>query len=783
MLAVLFGLTGGSVMIAAAGARRTDTSYERLLSQSRAYDVEVQNVGSDDNAILDRVGALPQVEEYSRIVFVPAMKAQRAGSKQPFSWDVTGIAMVDPNLGRTIEIPRLISGRLPDLSAPSEVVVNESFVRARAVGVGDEFSLQLATIEEVLQLFEGRPPIPTGPFVTLRIVGVWRVPHDVSIGEREGFMVMTPAFFKEYEPRAATLWGMFARLRNGTADTDAFIEATREIGAEEDLSIRPQAFQLAKVDRALGVQSSALWILAVVIALGGAFILGQALGRWIQIGADDHPMLRALGMSPVHRSAALVLPAVAIGFGAAAPALVVGLLGSLLVPVGLARTIEPNVGVFADAPVLLVGSAISFMFVVVVAGIAGSRLTGRRVSAGDERVSRASRVADALARGGFSPPVVTGVRLALEPGRGRNAVPVRSVLMGATLSIAAVVAAFLFGRSLELMTSAPAAYGWNWDYVGPGGEDPEFVDEVQQKLVASKEIGEISRVQLKTISFEGDEIDTIAFTPLKGSVLPSLLEGAYPATDDEIALATKTMRSAGVGVGDQARLPGSAEACGGEEAEGCPLTLRVVGRIVFWGEDADPDDGAMLTEQGQARIRGSEGFADFLIRIPSEGNAEATERAIRDVTGADALPPRIPTSIANLDRVRSMPVALAALLAALALATLVHALVTCVRRRARDLAILKTLGLVRRQVIGTVACQGTTMIGVALVVGLPLGVMAGRLAWAQVADRMGVKTFHALDLATLALGSLAVLVLANVVSWLPGRIAARVRPAVVLRSE
>jgi predicted lysophospholipase L1 biosynthesis ABC-type transport system permease subunit len=52
-----------------------------------------------------------------------------------------------------------------------------------------------------------------------------------------------------------------------------------------------------------------------------------------------------------------------------------------------------------------------------------------------------------------------------------------------------------------------------------------------------------------------------------------------------------------------------------------------------------------------------------------------------------------------------------------------------VRRRRRDLAILKILGFRRRQVAGAVAWQATSCTMAALALGLPLGVAAGR--WAR----------------------------------------------------
>jgi hypothetical protein len=72
-----------------------------------------------------------------------------------------------------------------------------------------------------------------------------------------------------------------------------------------------------------------------------------------------------------------------------------------------------------------------------------------------------------------------------------------------------------------------------------------------------------------------------------------------------------------------------------------------------------------------------------------------------------------------------VPVALSGLLALNAAGTMAQTLASSTRRRRRDLAILKTLGFVRRQVRHAVAWQATTIVAIALLIGLPAGV-AGR---------------------------------------------------------
>src|SRR5205814_10346245 len=103
--------------------------------------------------------------------------------------------------------------------------------------------------------------------------------------------------------------------------------------------------------------------------------------------------------------------------------------------------------------------------------------------------------------------------------------------------------------------------------------------------------------------------------------------------------------------------------------------------------------------------------------------------------------------------------------------------------RRRDLAVLKTLGFSRRQVGATIAWQATTLVAVSLLVGIPLGIAGGRWAWAFFANRLGVGPEVVLPVLAVALVVPVALALANLIAALPGRSAARTRPAMVLRTE
>ena len=95
-----------------------------------------------------------------------------------------------------------------------------------------------------------------------------------------------------------------------------------------------------------------------------------------------------------------------------------------------------------------------------------------------------------------------------------------------------------------------------------------------------------------------------------------------------------------------------------------------------------------------------------------------------------------PSNIKDYAQVRDTPLVLGAVLALLAVGTLTHALLTSVHRRRRDLAVLKTLGLLRSQMLGVVFWEASAL-AAALLTGLPLGVVADRWAWALFAASAG----------------------------------------------
>jgi hypothetical protein len=95
--------------------------------------------------------------------------------------------------------------------------------------------------------------------------------------------------------------------------------------------------------------------------------------------------------------------------------------------------------------------------------------------------------------------------------------------------------------------------------------------------------------------------------------------------------------------------------------------------------------------------------------------------------------------VANASGMGSQPLALALGLAAAAVLSLALTVLASVRRQRRELALLKTLGMTRRQLRSIVAWQTSVILVVTAVVSVPLGIAAGRWAWEAPA---GAASWH-----------------------------------------
>ncbi|HXZ75086.1 MAG TPA: FtsX-like permease family protein, partial [Streptosporangiaceae bacterium] len=616
-------------------------------------------------------------------------------------------------------------------------------------------------------------------------------------------ILATPALWHRLGPAYLGFDGAYVRLRLGTTVGDfgrrAQSLARRFPRTGGQIFVADEGTQAATVQRAIRPEAIALALFALVLAVTMLLIVGQAAVRQLGAAAADHPTLAAVGMTRAQLTAAGLAEVGTAGAVGAVAAVAIAVAASPLMPVGLARLAEPDPGVSVAGTVLTAGAVAIVVLLLAWTAWPAWRLASVRAAGPANAPSRAgghSRLAASLASVGAPVTVTTGARFALDPGSGRAAVPVRSTLAGATLSVLAVTAAFTFGASLLQLVHTPARYGQAWD----AAIDLQFVAitpaQARHLLGHARDVVGWSFGDHGIIGIGGTLVPAIGVAPGRGPLLsPTLLQGHPPRTARQIVLGTSTLSRLGMQVGDPVTVT-----IGGRR-----LRDRIVGRAVFpnfgqgsftptdLGEGAETTAAVMQpTDGAEGQEAGGPAFQFMLLRFAAgQRGAAGAARLQRSLAGfcqtvqqsTCVITDQRPNGVTNFARIDGIPEVLALLLAVLGVAVLGQLMVVSGWRRRRDLATLKTLGLVRRQVQATVAWQATILTGLALLAGLPLGVAVGRWAWALFTSGLGVPPGALVPVPFVLLMIPAALLAASAVAYWPARAAARLSPARVLRAE
>ena len=559
------------------------------------------------------------------------------------------------------------------------------------------------------------------------------------------------------------------RLHHGDADVDSFMHRLAELAPGQQIETS-SGVEFQAIDRSLSVQANALRIVALLVGIVLLLVLGQVLVLLGFAPAVDNDTFRALGVTRRQLRALVLQRSLVIAGLATLVAGVAAVLLSPLAPVGVGRDVEPHPGLAVN--VAYVGLGVLAVFVIVLGlSVAGSAIAARRRTV---KPGRDSRVGLALASAGASTAATTGVRMALEPGRGRAAVPVKSTIVSASLAVAMIVGVLGFSASLSRLFDHPKLYGWNWD-IQVGDAFAPVLDHEAARLAANPAVDAVALGTAARVTIHGKQVDLLAFESRKGSIRPTLIAGRAATNPNEIVLGSRTLRETGQAIGDPIKVTL------GDVTE----NYTIVGRAVFpaFAGAARLGEGAATTLAGVRRMQ-SDLVGDLvLVRVTHDTVGAAVIDGYKRQLALNVYLPDKPADLAQLDRIGGLPSVLAALLAAMAIATLAYALASAVRRRRRDLAILKVLGFARGQVSASVAWQANVIAGIAIVIGIPVGIIGGQIAWRLFANELGVPPRPAISALAIGIVVVAALVLANITALVPARIAARTRPSVALHAE
>ena len=752
---LIVALVGTAVLGSLGGARRTATAVDRLRDATAARDAGAFVTAYGEPVVDDLaqgIGSLDGVTEVAGAAIVV--------TDASFDVDVVVRAPLDEAAFNDIDRPVLLDGRLPRPQAENEVVVNEAAAELLGLGTGDRFQARTFSLEDCDALAAQRFQGVNGPELDLRVVGEVRQLDDL-VGGRSGVgpvLIAGPAFIPAHPGTcAATVEALVRYGDDGGPSTAALLSATRRVGArlrEDTGSRQPGAGEngaytiedqaVDDIDAAVHVALVALLAFAAVAGLAGCVggcpsgDASHGVGR----RSLDHPRGDRHDRPPSPRR--MAAPVVVAGVVGATMGVLGAAVASGLFPIGLARRAEPHPGFGPNLGLLLVGFGALIAVVAVLAPLAARR----SVTAHGRRPAWLAGVAR---RAGTGPVVVVGLRLTGDAERGRPAV--RTALLGSIVAIAGVSAVVVLSLSLTETMDRPERYGWPWS-VQPDMDVPD-PEATAAEIAEEEEIAALGRLDEGVIEVDGTTAAATALDVRKGTIAFEISEGRHANSPDEIALGLESLT--GVEVGDSVTVVGD---------DGVGREFAVVGRSVL-PENFDGAEALVtLTSEALGQLTADLRYALLLTYAPGV-DREALEARIGpefSLTFPSYARPVPPGRLLHLEDVRGLLIALAAFFALLGLIGQVHAVVTSNQRNRGLLAALWSLGFRRRQIGASIVVCATGIVVVAAVVGVPVGVAVGRLAWSIAVDGIGILVAPVTPVGPLVVASVGAVALAVAVS-------------------
>jgi ABC-type lipoprotein release transport system permease subunit len=810
-IVILIGAIGGVAMASLAGARRTESSFSELLASTNPSDLSLVSglyhpdpTGYDPSRI-QKIARLPDV---THVESQGGYEAEKVGANgcavaSGLTGGAKSVALYSSIDGLFFNMDRLVvlEGRLPNPQSPTQVAMTAQAARILGVRLGGTFPLGVVSNAQANAPPKTNPSCPQGRpsrTVKVKLVGIVTSSNQIVVDDNDVSLNIfaTPAFSKLMlkcciDPTITSL-----QISGGPGNV-AVVES-------EISHVLPKGFpQLytptgyaseAAAQRVIRPDAIALGVFGLIVALVAFIVAIQLLGRQLRLDADELDVVRALGAGPTVTSLDGLIGVVSsVVLGSLFAALVAFLL-SPLAPIGPVRPVYPTPGWDFDALVLWLGVLVLIAVLTGVAFVISFRRAPHRIAQRRVRTTkRPSMSVKAAMVANLPASAVCGIRFALVPGDSRQSTPVRSAVIGAVVAVSVVAATLTFSSSLTTLVSRPALYGWNWTVgvaaAGGVGVMPE--KKTTSELNGDPDVLAWSGVDFAQLQIDGQAVPVLGIRP-GAKVTPPLLSGHGVRRRGQIVLGPQTLSQLHKRVGETVTVSGE-----GAKA----TTLRVVGTATFPAvggqQHTSLGTGALLdytlipkSARNLFDLPGGGPNAVFVrLKTPTSPAAMARLRTIVPVLEKAAqdeiaiVPVQRPAEVTDAGTLRATPSYLALALAAGAILALGLALIASVRRRRRDLALLKALGFTQRQLAAAVAWQATVAAVIGLAIGIPVGVLIGRELWTLFARNINVVPEPSVPALAMTLLALGALVFANVVALLPGRSAARTSAALVLNAD
>ncbi len=828
-LVVLIGLIGGVAMAAVEAGRRTQSAYSTFLASTNPSDLTVSvlptssapaSFGPRSVAMIARLPNVKRVAALISPAIIPVL-ADGAPDLSGGGSSVQGVGSAD-GMWTDLDRVTVIEGRMANPDRADEAMITPG----SGMGIGQVVTMGYYTPTQLASKSFGTPKVAPALKVDIHLVGVVVLNRQVVEDDTDrtsGFLIFSPALIRAMSavspggevtlaPGAPTLYGL--QLERGWRDVPAFeqdfVNASKPGSA---FLFNATSRIVAQVELALKPESIAFGAFGVIAGLVALLVGVQAISRQLRWDDEDRRVLRALGAGPAVAAGDGLLGVLAAVVVGALLAAALAVAFSPLAPLGPVRPLYPDRGIAFDWTVLGVGLAalvgVLGAAAVEVAFLRAPHRTARRSGPAGARPSSLARRAQSA---GMPVAGVVGLRFALEPGQGRTSVPVRSVLVGTVLAVAVVVSALTFAASLNTLVSHPPLYGWNWDYMFDTTND--VPPESLKTLDHDPDVAAWSGADLIPIQIDGQFVPSLVASP-HARVSAPVLSGHGLNANNEIVMGSATLAELHKHVGDTVYL--SEGTPRSEPFYVPPTPLLVVGTATFpaigyssiIASQPSMGTGALFSPAVEPpalqRAQTSpdpilNGPQYVFVRLAKGVSAKSGLANLNHIAGAanqainadlraagndgvSVVGVERPAQIVNYRTIGATPLVLAAGLAAGAVLALGLTLTASVRRRRRDLALLKALGFTQRQLSAAIAWQATVAAVIGVVVGTPLGIVIGRQLWIWFAhnlDAVPDPTTPALSVLIVVIGAL---VFANVVAALPGRSAARTPTGLVLRDE
>jgi hypothetical protein len=790
VMAALIALVGGLVLFSAAAGRRTASAFPSFVA-AHGFDAAVYS-----NQPLPALSKLfPAVVSSTELVFLQDTGQPVCTCPHQINNSYFEVVIAGPN-GPTPF--KLLSGHFPDPSAPDQVLASFALQQDDGVRLGTVIRVPFYSTSQAsaLNTATGATPKPEGPTLAFHVVGFEASEGEFPAGSGPTYDLWgTQALARSLVPRTPPSYTYYVRLRRGAADINRFdteAEAAKSLPGYKGASSLDAV--AASVEASVHPQAVGWWALAALAALVGLAVIGQALFRQSNVEKEDFPTMAAIGADRRLLVTLGLARALAVGLIGAAGAVVLATALSALAPLGEARTAEVSTGVHFDVVILPLGALITVLAVLAL-GVWPAVRASHNLWAGDlESTSRPSVMVARLAAAGAPPSAVIGVSHALGSRSGGAPVPVRSALLGTVLAVIALCGTTVFGASLSHLTATPRLYGDDFQLNFPINEGNRgWEPALLKQLLQDKRVSGITERIAGFVPIDNVPTGVIVGTAVRGQLLFSTVSGHLPTGAGQIGLGATIMRQIGAHVGSVVDFPGRSGA----------VPMRVVAEVslpVLAAESNSLGNGALLSVAGflaaacpSGRLHtlclekvneglNTGGGALMVSVVPGPLGRQDVNRYLNNYQSIAALP-STPTSLVNFGEAVDFPLIFGTILAAFGAATLVHLLVVSVARRRREIGLLKVLGFVNGQVGSVVAWQATTLAGIGIIVGTPLGIVIGRAVWTAFARNLGAVPVSVVPIWFLVALLAGVVIVANLIAIGPALVATRSKPKELLRAQ